>query len=164
MLDKGTAIGRQPDKHGFFDEGDQTFCGSIWYPLHPNPSDAFAIRLSSHNNQGFLFRLAASDASFRSAQIGFVHLHHPRQSVASRPHHRAPQLMQPSPGRLIATQSQDALQAECTPPRLLAGQMPHCLKPVSQRFPRALKNRARDQRGLSLACRTSEQTPRRHPA
>ena len=33
----------------FFHEGDQTFCGSIWYPLHPNPSDTFAVRLSSHN-------------------------------------------------------------------------------------------------------------------
>ena len=148
---------------GFLHKGDQTFCRGIRYPPHPDPSDAFPILLSSHNNQSLILCLTAPDASLRTAEIGFVHLHSARQPVSSRSHHRPPQLMQPSPSGLVAPQAEDALQAQSTPSALLAGHEPHRLKPGSQRLPRAFENRSCDRRGLPLTSGASEHAPRGHP-
>ena len=47
-----------------------------------------------------------------------VHLDRAAQEITPRPHHGAPQLVQPSPGGLITAQAKNALQAERTDPVL----------------------------------------------
>src|SRR5712692_7962885 len=71
------------------------------------------------------------------------------QPIPVWPDHRPPQLVQPGPGRLVAPQSQNALQAERTGTILLAGDVPHGAKPRHQRFARVLKNRPGRGRGLT---------------
>ena len=86
----------------------------------------------------------------------------PRRSTP-RPHHGAPQLVQPSPGGLITAQAKNALQAERTDPVLLVGHVPHRLEPKAQWLSSALEDRPRRHRCLTLTPVASQLTPRRRP-
>src|SRR5215831_11707660 len=85
-----------------FYELHQAVPGSVRNALHANPSDAGPIFLSRDHNQGLTLRLSASHSLLQTTQIGFVHLHPPRQPIATRPYHRSPELVQPRPRGLIA--------------------------------------------------------------
>ena len=116
-----------------------------------NRDDRLGLRLSPH------------DAGFPAAHIGFVHLDRAAQEITPRPHHGAPQLVQPSPGGLITAQAKNALQAERTDPVLLVGHVPHRLEPKAQWLSSALEDRPRRHRCLTLTPVASQLTPRRRP-
>src|SRR5260370_19420789 len=59
--------------------------------------------------------------------------------------------MQPRPSRLITTQPEHSLQAQCTGSVLLARHVPHCPEPHLQRLPRILENGSRRGRSLVIA-------------
>ncbi len=75
---------------------------------------------------------SASSPRFFAAPVRLVHLHDATQPVAPRPHHRASQFVQQRPGRLVAAQSQDTLQAQRADAVLLAGHLPHGPEPHRQ--------------------------------
>lgn len=77
------------------------------------------------------------------------------KTIATVPHHRPTQLVQPGPSRLVAAEPQLSLEAQSTHAVLLAGEEPHRQKPRLQRFARVLENRARRQRPLPFAGATS---------
>jgi hypothetical protein len=78
---------------GIQDERVQTFRRSIRDQTKADSPDAPAILLRSHYNQ-----------------IALVNFNLARQKIAPRPHHRAPQFVQPSPGGLVLLQAQHTLQ------------------------------------------------------
>src|ERR1017187_9626247 len=88
---------------------------------------------------------------------GLVHFHPAREPITTGSDHRAPQFMQPRPGRPITAQSKDPLQTQRAGAVLLAGHIPHRPKPDRQRLPRVLEHRASRHRGLVVAARTLEQ-------
>jgi hypothetical protein len=92
-----------------FYELHQAVPGSVRNALHANPSDAGPIVLSGNHNQGLTLRLSAPHSLLQTTQKGFVHLHPPRQPIATRPYHRSPELVQPRPRGLIAAQPQQTL-------------------------------------------------------
>ena len=124
----------------------------------PPPSD---FRRNRDDRLGL--RLSPHDAGFPAAHIGFVHLDRAAQEITPRPHHGAPQLVQPSPGGLITAQAKNALQAERTDPVLLVGHVPHRLEPKAQWLSSALEDRPRRHRCLTLTPVASQLTPRRRP-
>ncbi len=67
-------------------------------------------------NQRFSIGLAAPHALLLGAQVGLVDLYAPAQSVASRPHHGAPQLVCPGSGGLVGAQAQHRLQSQRADP------------------------------------------------
>ena len=132
-------------------KGHQAFRRSIRDRRHPNAPDTHAIFLSGYCNQRLGFGLAAPDALLDPAQVGLIHLHTAAEAVPSWSHHSAAQLVQPTPGRLVAAQSQHTLQPQGAGPVLLAGHPPHGPKPQGQRFARVLEDRARRHRSLPAA-------------
>ena len=99
-------------------------------------SDLSSVNLSAHKDQALACCSSPSFAGFGSADKGFVDFHDPRQSISTRPHHGATQLVQPVPGGPIASQAQGPLQPQCTDSILLVGHMPHRLKPHAEGFMR----------------------------
>ncbi len=65
--------------------------------------------------------------------------------------------MQPLPGRMIAAQVQNPLQAKRVCSVLLTGDMPHCSKPQNQRLTSAMKNGTGCNRTLRPALSAMEQ-------
>src|SRR5208337_3442496 len=100
---------------------------------------------------------------FRAADIGFVDFDLATEIVSSWTHHRAPQLVQPSPGGLIATKPQFPLEPERTDSVLLAGDEPHRQKPQPQRLACVLEHRASRQSCFPLAGATPEPVSRHGP-
>jgi hypothetical protein len=85
------------------------------------------------------------------------------KSVATRPHHRASQLVQPSPCRLVATQPKDTFQTQSACSVLLAGYKPYCQKPCFQRDPRSLEYRTRRDRDIFATIPTMQVPSFRYP-
>jgi hypothetical protein len=133
---------------GLLHKGHQTFCRGVRNTLHPNPPDARLILSRCNDDQRFVDRLPSANTFFQPAQIRFVHLDPAGESIASRTHHRAPQFMQPSPGRFVAPQAQNSLESHRAGSSLLAGDPPCRSKPKCQRLARILKNRPGRDRGL----------------
>src|ERR1035437_2687885 len=73
---------------------------------------------------------------------GLVHFHPAREPITTGSDHRAPQFMQPRPGRPITAQSKDPLQIQRAGAVLLAGHIPHRPKPDRQRLPRVLDRKS----------------------
>ena len=93
-------------------------------------------------------RSADPKPRFGSTPVSLVDFDLSRESVSPRPHHSPPQFVQPTPGRLVARQPQDVLQAQGTDPILLTGHPPQGPKPDPRRGTRVLENRPRRQPDL----------------
>ena len=85
-----------------------------------------------------------------------IHFNHATQSLASGPDHGSTQSMQHRPGYLVATQTQDALQAECCDDLFLIGDVPHRRKPASQRRSSLVENGTGGDRALMSAIATNK--------
>ena len=85
-----------------------------------------------------------------------IHFNHATQSLASGPDHGSTQSMQHRPGCLVATQIQDALQAECCDALFLIGDVPHRRKPASQRRSSLVENGTGGDRALMSAIATNK--------
>src|SRR5213595_2079337 len=135
-------------------EGHQTVRRSVRNATHANASDAPALLLRRHDNQGLALRFAAPHTLFRSPHVSLVNLDSSRQLFPARSHHRPPQFVQPTPSRLVTAEPQHALQTEGADAILLAGHPPQSVEPHLQRSARVLKNRPRSQRSLVRTART----------
>ena len=85
------------------------------------------------------------------------------EAVAAGANHRAAKLVQPGPGRLIASQAQILLKTFGARSILLAGDPPHGPKPHQKRLPSPLKDGSRCHRDLASTLRTAKQQPPRPP-
>jgi len=107
-------------------------------------------------------RLAASATATRAgatgANVALVDLNGAAEQLASGEHHRAAQLVQPRPRRLIAAQPQDALQAQRRYALLLVDDIPDRREPAHKRCARTRKDRARGDRGFRTTGRAAPQT------
>ena len=128
--------------------------------IRPNSAPALFGR---HSDDRLGFGSPPTFTLFRAADIGFVDFDLATEIVSSWTHHRAPQLVQPSPGGLIATKPQFPLEPERTDSVLLAGDEPHRQKPQPQRLACVLEHRASRQSCFRLAGATPEPVSRHGP-
>ena len=133
---------------GGLHERHQAVGRGIRHPLHPDAPDGTAAYLSGNDHQGLLAEVPASAARLDPADDGLVHLDLRRHPVPTGPHHRAAELVQPRPGRAVAAQAEDALQAQGAGAVLLAHHPPDRPEPQRQRGPGALEDRPRHHRRL----------------
>jgi len=138
---------------GLLDKCLKAVGGGVGDPPHPDAAHSLVRFLHGDRNQGLLFGLSARHPLLDPAQVRLVDFDGTRQPIAPRPHHRPPQLVQPSPRRLVAAQPQDLLEPLGARPGLLAGHPPPSAEPRGQRGPGVLKDRAGRHRGLSSAGR-----------
>ncbi len=87
----------------------------------------------------------------------------PRSRFSARTDHGAPQLMHPDPGRLVAAEPQNLLQAHGAGTVLLAGHVPNGPKPHPQGLMRVLKDRSRSGRRLVTTTVADDPASRRRP-
>ncbi len=92
------------------------------------------------------------------------YLHTALELLPAGSDHCTAQLMEPTPSRLIASETEHALKPQCASSRFLTCQVPHRLKPHPQRFSRAVKNGAGSHGGLTLAFRAPQMIPGRYPS
>jgi len=126
----------------------QTLSRGVHDPPHSDPSDAMAIFLSGNDHQSFDLRLPPSHPLFQSTHIGLVHLDSAGKPITARAHHGSPQLVQPSPGRLVTSQSKHSLETQRAGPVLLARHPPQGAEPQHQRPAGVLEDRSCGHRGL----------------
>src|SRR5208337_2045698 len=132
-------------------------------PAQSDAADALAALLGCNRDNGFALDLSAPFVLFRAANIGFVDLDRSAERVAARPHHGPAQLVQPSPGRLIAAEPKRPLQSERADAVLLARHEPHGHEPGPQRLARALENRPRGERRTRVTAAAAKQFVRHRP-
>src|SRR5215468_4781247 len=88
--------------NGFLNERHQAFRRRVRDATHANPPDPWPVLLRGNDNQCLAPRVAPARALIYAGREGLVYFDSARQPVASRPDHRATQLVQPSPGGLVA--------------------------------------------------------------
>src|SRR6516162_6041146 len=79
------------------DEGFQILGGCIRDPAHPDTSDAGAILLGGNDHQRLGLSLPSANTLFHSSNKSLVDFDSTDQSIAARPNHGSPQLVQPRP-------------------------------------------------------------------
>ncbi len=132
---------------------------------HPHPPDAQPILLGRDRHQRFAncTSSALCRACFLAADESFIHLHTAAKPVSARTDRGAPQLMHPDPGRLVAAEPQNLLQAHGAGTVLLAGHVPNGPKPHPQGLMRVLKDRSRSGRRLVTTTVADDPASRRRP-
>jgi len=83
------------------DKPKQARLADIWNFPHTNASDAFAIRLRSHDDQRFLADLATVGLFVKCADIGLIDFDIASEFVASGTNHGAADFVEPGPGGLV---------------------------------------------------------------
>jgi len=145
---------RPNDASGFKalnDSNCQAFVRGILYPAESNASNPIIFVFSRDDHQCLSCRATTSLARLRAADICFIDFNSSRQPVPSRTYHGTSQLMQPYPGRFIASKTKHPFQTHGAYTVFLADNIPHGPKPKSQRFSGVLKNSACSDRGLKVA-------------
>lgn len=164
------AIGRQPITHDhaalldhFTDEGRQAGARPIGDPLQANAPDPVAANLGSNDHQRLVSDVPTPSPFFDPADERLVDLDLTGERLTAWPNHRPPQFVQPGPCRLVAADSQYAVQADGTGPVLLPDDPPHRVKPETERLPSVLKDGASGDGHCGLACATPKELVRREP-
>src|SRR5271166_5165781 len=153
----------RPRRHDALHKGEKAIHRHILDAPKADPADGPTALFGGHGDNGLGFGAPTTLALFRASDVGFVDFYRPRETIPTRPDHRPPQLVQPSPGRLVAAKPQCPLQPERADAVLLTGDEPHRKKPHSQRLARILEHRASGQRRLPLAGATSQPSARHPP-
>jgi len=152
-----------PRSHHGFKRWDQRLPRGVGDMTHADPSDLVArLKLDRQQHQCLPLRSSAPFAGLFPTHIALVGLHNTVQTISSRTNHCPPQLMQPCPCCLVATQPQKSLNRQGACPVLLVGDMPHRAKPQRQRQSAALKDRSHRHRRLSPTS-PAEPQPTGHP-
>ena len=123
-----------------------------------------ALQFHRNHDQCFAHKLSSANVLLLAAQVSLVDLDTSAQPLASQSHHRLPQLLQHQPGRLIAAQTEFALQTLGAQPCFLGARQPHCQKPTPQRYPRVVQDGSRRGRGLPLAGATEHRSSPGRPS
>jgi len=109
----------------------QTFSRYIWDAFHSYSPISFRVMDFKSNNNGF-FALGTSTSlspCLLTPDISFINFNSTVKTVSPWSDHCTPQFMQPSPGRLIATQTKSAFDAESTCTIFLARNKPKSVEP-----------------------------------
>jgi hypothetical protein len=123
----------RPRRHGALHEGEKAIRRHILDAPKADPADGPTALFGGHGDNGVGFGAPTALALFRASGVGFVDFCRPRETIPTRPDHRPPQLVQPSPGRLVAAKPQcqsreTTFAAACaypgTPCQPLAGRVP----------------------------------------
>ena len=128
------------------------------------PPPCPALQFHRNHDQCFAHKLSSANVLLLAAQVSLVDLDTSAQPLASQSHHRLPQLLQHQPGRLIAAQTEFALQTLGAQPCFLGARQPHCQKPTPQRYPRVVQDGSRRGRGLPLAGATEHRSSPGRPS
>ena len=107
---------------------------------------------------------ASSDFFAFTAQKGLIDLYGTAEPLSIWAHHRPPEFVQPGPGRLVASEAQDSLQAEGAYSVLLVGEIPDRLEPDPERFAGPLEERPCRGRRLTLALGAAHEPAFRFPS
>src|SRR5215831_16006242 len=126
---------------GVLYEGHQAFRRGVRDATHANPPDPRSVLLRGDYYQCLTFRMASTRALINAGGESLVYLDPARQPVAPGPKHGATQLVQPSPGGLIALQFEDALQTQGAGAILLRRHPVHSAKPIGQWLACVLEDR-----------------------
>src|SRR3982750_1839892 len=107
----------------FFGEAGEGRARQVGYDGEPDPSRAVAADLDRAGQDRLLAVAlpAAAPPFLDPAYIGLVQLHRARKSVALGSKHRATQLLQHGPGRLVTSQPELALQLQRRVARRVGG-------------------------------------------
>lgn len=128
-----------------------------------NSSNPFAANRGDNAHHRLVSEVPTPSALFAPADKRLVGLDLTGERLAVRPHHRTPQFVPPSPRRLLAADSQHAVQANGTRSVLLPDAPPHCWEPEFERFPSVLKDGAGGDGHRGFACATPKELVRREP-
>ena len=143
-----------PGHDRFLHESMETARRSIRHPTQPDTPDAFSVRLGRHYNQGLVSQVPAASPGLYATHIGFIYFDLTGKAVTAGPHHRATELVQPSPSRLVTAQSQATLQAQGTDTDLLVRHIPHGSEPRNERSVCPLEDRPNRRRGVPMTAST----------
>jgi hypothetical protein len=149
--------------HNVLNERKQTIARYVWDHTKPNSSDSAAADLGSNDHGRLPFSASPTRSRVGSAKVGLIDLDFTSEAISSWADHRSSQLVQPCPGRLIASKTQRSLKPECARSVLLTRHPPHRVKPESQRLSGLVKQRAGSQRCLEQTAPTHQTSPRFAP-
>ena len=124
------------------DEKPQAARRGVTDPSHPYPPGTPSIFLSSNSYQRLFLHLPPANPLLRSAQVRLIHLNSARQPVTPGADHGSPQLVQPSPRRLVASQPKDPLHPQSAGACLQGCDPPHHPEPHDQRLTRTVEDRS----------------------
>ena len=120
-----------------------------------SPETFWEMNFQCNNHDILSFGTATSfTARFAASNVRFVHFNMARKFITIGTDHRLPQLVQPRPGSLITSQTENTFQAQSARSVFLAGYKPHCCKPNLQRKLGPLEDSARRHRNLTSALPT----------
>lgn len=145
------------------DERDQIMGNNIWHKGHPDSPASLAADLYSDANPALIAHHTRSFPSDTSADHYLIDFNCPGQKIATRAHHGAPKLVQTGPGSLVASQSQNALQAQCAHAAFLTSDVPHGTKPKAQGHAAAMENSSGGNRRIFSASTAVQQSAARSP-
>ena len=137
--------------HAGFDKGPQALRGGVGNSRQTNAPDALTLYLCRDGHQGLILAASPAWSLSQTAHVGFIDFHLPSQAIPPRTHHRAAQLMEPTPGGQVMAQTQHPLQSQSAGPVLLAGDVPDRPKPQPQGLTGVLKNGPSRDCGLMAA-------------
>ena len=152
-----------PGSDGLLDESVQAGVGTVGHACQADAANAGTVFFGGDYNQGLANAIAASPRT-HTANESLVNFDRSVEAIPAWTHHGPAQLMQPKPGRLVAAQPQDALEAQGTGARLLTRNQPHRAKPHPQRQMGPLKDRSRSHCRLAAALLAGPTVPTVCPA
>jgi len=116
-----------------------------------NPSDSLAVDLGGHCDQGLSLRFPAADAPLEAPEARLGDFDNPFESASPRSYHRPTEFVQPRPGRHVAPNTQDPLEAQGAHHVVVAGHVPDCPEPQTERLLRVPATRSGADRRLVVA-------------
>jgi hypothetical protein len=162
----GVAVGRHDaaELDQLLDHRQQAVGAGIDDRRKANATHTAAALLDRDQHRRLLLGSTAVFAGCDAADVGLVNLDLASEPIAAGPDHRASELMQQRPGRLVAPEAEHTLERERAHPVLRAGRIPGRRKPGHKRQPRVGEDRPRRCRGAPVAGRAAQQTIAHPPA
>lgn len=149
--------------HGLPDEGSEGLSADVGNGLHSNAAQALLVDdLDCDRHDRLLLGGTPPGPFLDASHVGLVDLDDPVQAVPVRPHHRAPELVQPRPRGLVA-EAEISLEPHGVCSVLLTRDLPSRQEPCPQRRARPVKDRTGQDRRLPLALRAHQQVAGRAP-
>ena len=152
----GPRIGEDtgPRLHGLVHERLKGVAADVGYAAQAQATEPLLVDdFDGNGHDCLLVRVAPLRPGLLAAHVHLVDLDHANEAITIRPHHGAPQLVQPRPRRLVALDAQHALHVDRVGPVLVPHDLPRREEPELQGFSCALEDRPRRHRGPPAARR-----------
>jgi hypothetical protein len=131
--------------------------------LQAKPPQLAPFALNGNGDRAFVSSPTAWLATALPAQVKLIDFNMAREPLASLADRATAQLLQPTPGGLVASQPEQVLQVDGVDPGLAGGEPPQGLEPVPQRLLGAVQDRAGGDRLVVFASPANAQAPSAHP-